>query len=143
MKNNLILNKFSIAIGYFSISLFVGEWHPFTQVPMYNSFPNYAYAFYLADSTHRPLISLPGKYNSGFISHQYSSIAESKNIFHGQCAETKEQNQLIGKVILDAFLNDPQKELPEGEIELHRISFVFVNDHIVKNDLILYRAINE
>ena len=32
------------------MSLLIGEVHPFSREPMYNSFPNLATAFYLSDS---------------------------------------------------------------------------------------------
>jgi hypothetical protein len=44
------MRKYFLLIIYVSVSLLISkEFHPFAKFTMYNSFPNYSYAFYLKD----------------------------------------------------------------------------------------------
>ena len=135
------MKSYALAIVYILISLFVGECHPFTRVPMYNSFPNYAYAFYLADSTDKPAFFY--KYISSDLSHQYFSIAQRLNIRNGHQVETSEELTRIGKIMMENIINNDSKNFPKGRMELRRVAFAFEGDSIVKKDLILYTASND
>lgn len=141
MEECMPLKSYIFAAAYILISIFTGEWHPFTRVPMYSSFPNYGYAFYLADSTGQPAFF--HKYDSGFISHVYVSIAQNLHIKNGFQMETRDELTQIGKGMLEEMLRSDKNKFPKGVITLHRVAFAFEGDTIAKHDVILYSTINE
>jgi hypothetical protein len=126
-----------IAICYLLISLLVGEFNPFTRVPMYNSFPNYAYTFYITDAYGKNLCATNEHLNSGNLSHIYCSIVSKYNLFYGFRKETKQEMNLVAGEMFNNFKNDSKVKLPKGLIFLRRISFSIENEKLCKqNDLI-------
>lgn len=129
--------SYSIAICYLLISLFKGEFHPFTRVPMYNSFPNYAYIFYITDAMGKNLCVTNEHLNSGYLSHIYCSITSKYHLFYGFRKETKAEMNFVAQKMFENFKNERNIILPKGDIHLIRISFSIENEKLYKqNDLI-------
>jgi len=136
-----LLDKFTVGGGYLFLSLLFGEHHPFTLVPMYNSFPNYAYSFYLADSTNR-LLPLAQYYSlaDDELSHHYSSICQVQNIAFGNQCESPDQLQKIGSAMFAKLKHYRYAELPARKIQLHRVCYFLQADTIAQNDLVMFEA---
>jgi hypothetical protein len=133
----------SFGLCYLILCLMVGEVHPFTVVPMYNNFPNWAYAFFVTDIEGK---LLPGvkyfKTSSADLSHRYWAICERDRITCGNQTETKEELRKVGEVMLKDLMNNNLREFPSDTIQLHRVSYYFQNDSILSTNVLMYeRAI--
>ncbi len=143
MKNHFItfLIKYKIiavAILYIGCSIVLGEIHPFSRFPMYNSFPNWSYAFYLADKDGKLIPSKEFKTTGGKMGHTFYSICEARKINYGYAVETEAELQSIGKEMLDLILanNNHSKEFPY--LALHRLHYFYQNDTIKQTNTIIY-----
>lgn len=136
----LIKYKFiAVALFYIFCSLIVGEVHPFSRFPMYSSFPNWSYAFYLADENGKLIPAKELNTTGGKMGHTFYSICESKNIDYGDDMESKIELQKIGKQMMDLILlNNTTSNIKYSRIALHRIYFYYKNDSIKKNNTIIY-----
>jgi hypothetical protein len=106
--------RFAVGGIYLGLCLWIGEVHPFTLVPMYNSFPNYGYAFYITDEHNKVLpIKKYFSYQSGNLGHYYNAMAQ---------------------------LAEKCYKLPSAEaIVLHRACFTLVNDSIEQHDVVMHQ----
>jgi hypothetical protein len=128
-----------IFLGYIFLSLIFGEEHPFTKVPMYANFPNWAYSFYITDSNN---ILLPvRKYFScanDELSHQYSAICERLKINYGNQSESGTQLDSIGAELI-VFLKSRQvKPLPVNQIQLTRVCYSISQNKISQKEVKLF-----
>jgi len=134
IKQNIVLG-----LGYIMFCLLIGEVHPFTLVPMYSSFPSWAYSFYLSDDDNR-LLPLANYFNCGddALSHYYSNICERKHIAYGNQAETKSQLENIGEQMINQLQSHQYKSIQKPTIRLHRVCYFLRNNSITSTDIIMY-----
>jgi hypothetical protein len=142
MKKHIIsiLIKYKIiavAILYMTGSLLIGEIHPFSCFPMYSSFPNWSYAFYLADKNNKLIPAEEFHTTGGYIGHSYYAVCSSKKILYGNAMESKEELQSIGKEMMNLILLK-NKSAKYSNIALHRIYFYYQNDTIKQQNKIIY-----
>lgn len=134
---------YGIWIGalYLLLSLFIGEQHPFTRVPMYSSFPNYAYSFYLSDSANN-LLPLATYYHlaDDELSHHYSSICEGKKNPYGNQIETAEQLQSVGKLMFEKLKPYQYASLSTEKMRLHRVCYYLSENKIRQTDIVLFET---
>ncbi len=132
-----------LGVIYLAASLLIGEQHPFTLVPMYNSFQNYAYSFYLSDST-GTLIPFTRHFDchNDYLSHIYGSVCDKNNIRHGNQIETDEQLKLIGKSMMEELNKHQRSLLPTGIIQLHRVCYFAQGGSMKENDKMMYEQTN-
>ena len=132
-------NVYFICVAYVLLSLIFGEVHPFTKVPMYSTFPNWAYSFYISDSTNT--IIPTRRYFScadDELSHQYAAICERLGINYGNQIETQVQLDSIGKVMF-LFLKEKQiKPLPMNRIKIKRVCYKIHQNQISQVEVILF-----
>ncbi|MFM6935220.1 MAG: hypothetical protein ACKOXP_07230 [Flavobacteriales bacterium] len=130
------LKSYAIAFIFVCGSFLLGEFYPFTKFPMYSSFPNYSYVFYLTDSkgTFVPL----NKYNmyGGAFSHVFFSTANDLQIQNGYGKETKDELSRIGQKMMHRLELESGQKLKN--IQIHRIHFFHRGKKIVKRDQIIY-----
>ena len=120
------------------MSLLIGEVHPFSREPMYNSFPNLATAFYLSDSRGNLLpVTKYFSYNTDAITHNYHTIEE---IMGYQENETKSRLDKIGREMWTQILPHAYSGVIVHGITIHRVSYFLSKDTISQNDEILYQA---
>lgn len=129
----------AVAVFYMFFSLLLGETHPFSCFPMYSSFPNWSYAFYLADENDKLIPSEELNTTGGKMGHTFYSICESKKIIYGDGRESKIELQTIGKEMMDLILlNNKISTIKHSKIAIHRIYFYYEKDTIKKINQILY-----
>ena len=136
----IIKYKFiAIALFYMFFSLIIGETHPFSCFPMYSSFPNWSYAFYLADENDKLIPAEQFQTTGGKMGHTFYSICESKKTIYGEGKESKIELQTIGKEMMDLILlNNKISTINHSKIALHRIYFYYQKDTIRKINQVIY-----
>ncbi len=136
IKKNLM-----IGIIYLILCLLIGEIHPFTLMPMYNKFVNYAYSFKVTDKEGK-VIPVSSYYSTtcGSLAHKFYAIAQTFGINYGFDSETPQELQLIGKQLLKE-LQASRKTNPQADtIYLYLVNHSFENDSIVKTERLMYAA---
>lgn len=134
----IIKYKFiAIALFYMFFSLIIGETHPFSCFPMYSSFPNWSYAFYLADENDKLIPAEQFQTTGGKMGHTFYSICESKKTIYGNGVESNKELQTIGKEMIDLIVLN-NKSTKHSKVSLHRIYFFYQNDTIKQQDKIIY-----
>ncbi|MEY4659585.1 MAG: hypothetical protein ACO29Q_10700 [Crocinitomicaceae bacterium] len=131
-----MIKTYFVAIFIFLGTFLLGEFHPFTKFPMYSSFPNYSYVFYLTDLNGEfiPLTKY-GTYGGAF-SHVFFSTANDMNIQNGYGKESKAELAQIGQKMM-RHLELKSKQHVTG-IQIHRIHFFHQGPSIVKRDKVIY-----
>lgn len=144
MKNRLLLflinyKIIAVALFYMICSSIFGETHPFSCFPMYSSFPNWSYTFYLADENGKLIPSEEFDTTGGKMGHTFYSICESKKTNYGNGIESKTELQNIGKEMMDLILlNNKNNSKKHPYLAIHRIFFFYKNDTIQKINTIIY-----
>jgi hypothetical protein len=137
LLRNIINGWFFLGGSYVLLSLIFGENHPFTRMPVYNSFPNFGYSFYLSDKEQK---MFPARayfnYNAGELSHIYFSICR-ENEWPVDKNETPEELSRIGEIMTAIMKQREGAHWPEGIVQLHRVCYFMSNDSIHKKDTIL------
>lgn len=129
----------AVALLYMICSLFFGEIHPFSCFPMYSSFPNWSYTFYLADENGKLIPSHAFNTTGGKMGHTFYSLCKSKKISYGDGIESKAELATIGKEMMDLILlNNKKHSKKYSKIALHRICFFYQNNSIKKNNSIIH-----
>lgn len=126
-------------LSFIGFALFIGEWHPFSRFPMYNSLPNWSYAFYITDTQNNIIPAVSLNTNAGELSHLFGSICQSYQIKYGDGCETKNQLRLVGNNIYKILQNDKRNiDLLKKGIKIHRIYFFYKSNHIQSISEIIY-----
>lgn len=113
-----------VAVLYLLGSLLLDEVHPFSKYPMYNSFPNWSYVFFLTDKNDKLIPCQNLEIKSGKMGHMFYSVCSFKNIPVGDGLETPQQLDEAGKDMMDLILkNDLDKLKKYGTIKLNRFFF--------------------
>lgn len=133
-----------IGISYIILCLLIKEQHPFTLVPMYNHFEDYAYSIRLTDSK-GSLIPLQTYYrlNGGDLTHKYYTIKDKVTVNCTPRAETVEDLHKIGRLMMDDLLRSEKKKPAVAGLQLHLICHYMVGDSILTDDRIIYERANE
>ena len=121
------------------MSLTLNEFHPFSKFPMYNSFPNWSYAFYLSDED-TVIIPSSDYFNvtGGWMGHTFYSICQSRKIGYGYNIESDEELYLVGDQMMDLILDKNNGTKNFKQINLHKVDFKLRNDSVIENDKIIY-----
>lgn len=122
-------------LGYIIITLLVGEWHPFSNFPMYNNFPNWAYVFYVTDSSGKVLYN--EEYfdkGSGSVAHMYYAACQHRNIKYGDDMETTSEMQILGNDILDQ-IELKRFDFSGDSLFLFKKTFMLVNGSILEDSV--------
>lgn len=132
--------RFLIAGIYLVGFLILGEVHPFSAYPMYNSFPNWSYTFYFTDENDSLIPSNEFDLSSGAINHKFYAICEDERINYGYGRESKSELFSIGKKMTEMIIPVAKKK-DLTIVKLHRIHFKYVKDKVVKIDRVIYEKI--
>ena len=123
--------SFIFFLLYVALSWWLPEFHPFSRYPMYSSFPNYAYSFYVSDSTGQ---LLPYKnffsVRASEVSPQYCEVFDNHGWVRGLGRETDSQLQTCGAELMANLIRAKKEALPASTIQLHRLYYRFDKDSI-------------
>jgi hypothetical protein len=133
----------SIFVVYVVLSWVIGEHHPFSRIPMYHSFPNYAYTFNILDNENQmiPLKEI-SKMGAAEISHLYfSAINNSDIIYYGSGIEDSLDMESIGEEVFNNIVWKENIDLNEKCFKLERI-YLSINEsnELVTKSKILYES---
>lgn len=130
-----ILDYVGLFAVYCAISLSVGEQHPFSRFPMYNSFPNWSYAFYLTDVSGEMIPWWHAfEVDAGHIAHRFYGICQHYGIAYGHGMETEEELKFIGTELLKSV--DGKCRLSyDSELHLFRRHFFFEEGSLMHHDV--------
>jgi hypothetical protein len=120
---------------YVGLSLMLDEFHPFSRFPMYDSFPNYAYSFYIADSKDE-LVPFREDFRTqaNEISHMYCEICDEHKFARGFGQETEQQLNIVGQELLTYILHARKKPLTMDSLSIHRVYYQFEEGKIITHD---------
>lgn len=130
--------------NYFAFILFVTgglllkEAYPFTTFPMYNEFPNYAYVFYLSDSSSKAIPLERLHMGGGELAHNYFAIANALRFPNGKNLETEQHLSIIGQKMARIISQKNSKPMPRFQI--HRLYFYKQQDQLKKQDRVIFTA---
>lgn len=129
---NIFSLKWAIFVCYIILSLQIGEMQPFTKVPMYDSFPNWSYIFYLRDENEKiifPRKEIHHPIDIGAIAHIFYSYCNEKEMKYGYGEEDPQQLLEAGDFIIQKIKDEwPNRGPRPKEIYL-------VRRHIYYNEI--------
>lgn len=136
IRKNLMLG-----LVYLILCMLIGEVHPFTQMPMYNKFVNYAYSFKVTDKEGKVIpVNRHYRANCGSLAHKFYAISNSLGVNCGFEKETTLELQLIGKQLMKELQASRKTNPPADTICLYLVNHSFENDSIVKTERLMYAA---
>lgn len=136
------LHYIMVGLCYIALSVWFGEVHPFTVVPMYNNFPNWAYSFYMSDKNNNIIpIATYFNYKDDELSHNFSAICSSENISYANKTIVDPELLKVGKLMALQLFKKKIKPLDTDSVRLHRVCYFLCNDSICSTDLILYEGL--
>ena len=137
------MRKYFLLVIYVVVSLLIGkEFHPFSLFPMYNSFPNYSYAFLLKNEK-RELVPYrktfsKGK-NAGGMAHQYSAFFDYHHYQGGFGHENSIYIKDAGKELMTKLLQDENtSDFSFDTLRLYKRYYHLDNDSISYRDDLMY-----
>lgn len=113
--------KFNIISGYTTVVVFFvyltgglcfGEIHPFSQYPMYSTFPNWAYVFYVTDQHDSLLPAQTLGVSSNQLGHMYYGICKKNGISVGDGKETTQELNRAGDEMLFLIAERNKEQFP-------------------------------
>ena len=134
-KSKMIRRNAAFLVFLFG-SLLLAEQYPFTRFPMYNSFPNYSYVFYLSDVKNHPIPLSEVAMVGGELAHHYFAIANAHGFSNGNNLETRQHLQQIGKEM--ARMIRQKKPNFTKKFLIHRLYFFKQNNQLKKQDRVIY-----
>ena len=138
---SFIRKNLMIGIIYLILCLLIGEIHPFTLMPMYNKFVNYAYSFKLTDKEGKVIpVSSYYSITCGSLAHKFYAISNSLAVNCGFEKETTQELRIIGKKLLKELEASRKTNPPADTICLYLVNHSFENDSIVKTEKLMYAA---
>lgn len=123
--------RYGIALFYMLGAYLLGEFHPFSHFPMYNSIPNWSYVFYFVDEHNRLIPCDKLNTDGGVLGHLYANIAEYNKIPYGSGTESKQQLNLIGEQITEQTLAKVKVPLAAKKLKLVRVYYHFKEGNLV------------
>jgi hypothetical protein len=137
-------STFIIALIYLIGVFIFGEVHPFSKYPMYSSFTNWAYVFYITDQNDSLIPCKKLKTKGGYLGHNFYSICQEKNIGYGDGMESNSDLKKVGSEMMQIVLNKSQNsQIRAKKLKLWRTYYYFKNDSILHKNQLIYENIME
>ncbi|CAN5165043.1 hypothetical protein BH09BAC1_BH09BAC1_20060 [soil metagenome] len=117
--------------------MYTGELHPFSQFPMYNSFPEWSYVFYIKTHEGRvvsPLLEM--KSNSKAVAHVYYSACQKYGVAYGMNLETPLQMKMIADEILSSLVM-ANPNFQGDTLYFYKKQFYLVNKEIREKETLM------
>lgn len=130
----MAIRHYIIFIFYVAVSLCIGhEFHPFSTYPMYNSFPNWGYVFYLQDTKGKLLpyskvMRDARTKNAGYVGHTFYSFMERENCRYGDGHEDTACLRRAGAALMQMIWMDEDKSRAGVDSTLLVRRFYYIQD---------------
>ena len=134
-KVNWFIFTFGVFVLYGIGYLIFGEIHPFSRYPMYSSFPNWSYVFYITDKHDKIIPFETMNIYGAEVSHLYYFISEDLQILCGNFQESKEDLDLLGTKMIEII--KVQTDFDHPFIKLYRCGYYLENDSIIRIDQLM------
>jgi hypothetical protein len=137
------LNNYSIFIAYVLICLVIGtEFHPFSNFPMYSSFPNSAYVFFLKNEQDK-IVPLHQYFNqaknTGYLAHIFYSSFKYHRYVNASDYDNPVYLKTAGKEMMHVILKDENTTaLDFDSLKLYRRNYYLKSDSIKYQDVLIY-----
>ena len=137
------MRRYLLLIFYVVISLLIGkDFHPFSLFPMYNSFPNYSYVFYLKNERGE-IVPYTQRFtlakNAGSVAHQYSSFFNFHHYRSGFGEEDSVHLKEAGKELMGMLLQgENTSKFGFDTLMLYRRYYRLHNDSLNYQDDLIY-----
>ena len=141
------MRRYLLFVFYVVICVWIGkDFHPFSMFPMYNSFPNYSYAFYLKNERGELVPfrkNLSAGKNAGAMAHQYASFYNFHHYNAGFGEESKTSLNEAGKELMGTLLQgESGRNFNFDTLFLYRRYYRLSNDSInYRDDLVYEQAV--
>ena len=139
------MKSYTLLLFYLVASLLIGkEFHPFSRFPMYNSFPNWSYVFYLKNEKnelvcYRRDLADGDKKNAGAVAHMFSSLFDYKGYNYGDGLEDSIQLRSAGKDLMTMILkNEDPNRFKFDTLKLYKRYYHLQKGQIVYRDDLMY-----
>jgi hypothetical protein len=135
------LSSFIIVLIYIIGVIVFGETHPFSLFPMYNSFTNWSYVFYITDQNDSLIPCNKLRTTGGKLGHNFYAICNKKNIGYGNGLESNLELKKIGFEMMQMVLNKPKNiKMKNEKLKLWRTFFYYKNDSIMQLNQMIYET---
>ncbi len=142
MKKILVKSStFIIVLIYLIGVLSFGEAHPFSKFPMYSSFANWSYVFYITDFNDSLIPCKKLNTTGGKLGHNFYAICNKKNIEYGDGMESNADLKKVGFEMMQLILNKPQNsQIRTKKIKLWRTYYYLKNDSMLQKNKLMYES---
>lgn len=134
-KINWLLITYGVFLLYGIGYLVFGETHPFSRYPMYSSFPNWSYVFYITDKEDKIIPFENINIHGAEVSHLYYLLSEDLQILCGDFQESEEDLDILGTRMIEIL--KIQKGFDYPYLKLYRGGFYLENDSIIRTDQLM------
>lgn len=124
-----LFTTFGVFLLYCLGFLTFGETHPFSRFPMYSSFPNWSYVFYITDEEDHIIPFEDINIHGAEVSHLYYLLCEDLGIRSGDFEESNKELEILGSKML-AILKE-QQQFNYDTLKLYRKGYYLENDSII------------
>ena len=140
VKQILFKTKTIVIIFIYLIGLMIfGEVHPFSEFPMYNSFANWSYAFYITDDNDSLIPCRKLNTRGVNLGHSFYEICNERNIDYGDGLESIDDLNKVGFEMMRIVLNNPENKNIK-KLKLWRTYYYYKNDSIIHKKLLIYES---
>jgi hypothetical protein len=140
VKQILFKTKTIVIIFIYLIGLMIfGEVHPFSEFPMYNSFANWSYAFYITDDNDSLIPCRKLNTRGVNLGHSFYAICNERNIDYGDGLESIDDLNKVGFEMMRIVLNNPENKNIK-KLKLWRTYYYYKNDSIIHKKLLIYES---
>lgn len=130
-------------MGYVFLALLIRcEFHPFSLFPMYNSFPNWGYVFYV-ENERGEVVPFRTKFSvnkdAGNVAHNFYTYSNLHQLDYGYGVESPSHLKNAGKEMMAMIIkNEPLDKLDFDTLKLYRRYYFLENDDIKHKDDLMY-----
>ncbi len=142
IKKIIVKSKTFIVVFIYLFGVIIfGEVHPFSKFPMYNSFANWSYVFYITDHNDSLIPCKKLHTTGGKLGHNFYAICNKKNIGYGDGLESNLELKKIGFEMMQLLLNKPENiKMKNEKLKLWRTFFYYKNDSILHLNQLIYES---
>lgn len=137
------MRKYFLFAAYVFLALLVRqEFHPFSRFPMYNSFPNWGYVFFLKNERGETVpyekhFSINKR--AGYVAHTFYTLFSHHGFYYSDGKEKPEHMEAGGKELLNMIVKDePTGSFNFDSLGLYRRFYFLQEDTLTFRDDLMY-----